>query len=303
MSYLMVDRATPPTDGELSMLRDAAVWSVGGYVGGVNNGGRAWKPTDVVRVRAAGFRFLPIYVGENDCDGCKKPVALTSHQGITDGLDAVSSADRFGCVSGPLCLDVEYSTYMGNVAGALAYQAAWAGVVDQAGFLPVQYSAWRTPQDYVPTVPTGMWVANWDGVGDLAKIPNGSRFTGVGWQYADNWRGFDVSHVDGVWWAPVLAPLGSSAARWFTETGHTIAYGFRAYWESHADAMQLFGFPLSEEFKDAEGVTVQWFERARFEWRPGRHLPFDVQLGRVGAEAMDADQAANPVAFERVPQP
>ena len=96
---------------------------------------------------------------------------------------------------------------------------------------------------------------------------------------------------------------GAGYVRWFSETGHTMAHGFRAYWEAHSDALELFGFPLSEEFVDAAGTVVQWFERARFEWRPGLGLPFDVQLGRIGAEALGADQAAHPDAFARVPQP
>ncbi len=79
--YKMVDRATPPTSAELSMLKTSGIYAVGGYVGGVNNGGRAWTAHHAGLVWAAGFEFLPIYVGENACDGCKTPVELTKAEG------------------------------------------------------------------------------------------------------------------------------------------------------------------------------------------------------------------------------
>lgn len=36
-------------------------------------------------------------------------------------------------------------------------------------------------------------------------------------------------------------------------------------------------------------MTIQWFERARFEWHPGTFPQrYDVLLGRVGAEVLAA---------------
>jgi len=93
-------------------------------------------------------------------------------------------------------------------------------------------------------------------------------------------------------------PITSVAPRWFPETRHYINRGFKAFWEDHHDAVQIFGFPLSEEFVDSTGLTVQWFERARFEWHPGSNLnPWDVLLARIGAEALTTDNAAFPEAF------
>lgn len=52
--------------------------------------------------------------------------------------------------------------------------------------------------------------------------------------------------------------------------------------------MPIFGYPISNEEKDEHGLTVQWFERARFEWHPGSDpARWDVMLGRVGAELAD----------------
>jgi hypothetical protein len=75
--------------------------------------------------------------------------------------------------------------------------------------------------------------------------------------------------------------------RYFPETGHSVSQGFKMYWEKYGD-LDYFGLPISEEFTDeASGLTVQYFERARFEWHPGSDPHhYDVVLGRLGAEAM-----------------
>jgi len=64
--------------------------------------------------------------------------------------------------------------------------------------------------------------------------------------------------------------------------------GFRRFWETRG-GVALFGYPITEEFKE-NGVTVQYFERARFEHRPDIGKPEDwhVVLGRVGAELLEA---------------
>jgi len=211
---------------------------------------------------------------------------------------------RFGCESGPLCLDVEYSTYTGNVAGALAYMAAWAAAVHQRGYLPVQYAVLRTASDYQPTFPTGLWIADWDGKGDLTKFPNASRFTGIGWQFSDNWHGFDVSHVDGAWWQPVavLESAPDPDHIYFPETQHYLSLGFKAFWQANG-GLPIFGYPISEEF-DENGVTVQYFERARFELHPDFDgNPYHVQLGLIGADVAAAAKLANPDAFKPAAAP
>ncbi|GBD21717.1 N-acetylmuramoyl-L-alanine amidase A [bacterium HR28] len=64
--------------------------------------------------------------------------------------------------------------------------------------------------------------------------------------------------------------------------------GFRRFWEERG-GLPLFGWPITEEFQE-NGVTVQYFERARFEHRPdiGKPEDYHVVLGRVGAELLDA---------------
>jgi lipoprotein-anchoring transpeptidase ErfK/SrfK len=79
----------------------------------------------------------------------------------------------------------------------------------------------------------------------------------------------------------------------FKATHHSLAYGFKKYWEENG-GLYVFGYPISEEFpelnRDTGQVhTVQYFERGRFEWHPEhRGTPYEVLLGRLGAEYADA---------------
>lgn len=78
-------------------------------------------------------------------------------------------------------------------------------------------------------------------------------------------------------------------ARLFPETGHSIAFGFRAFWEQFGDdatSISIFGYPLTEEISE-NGRTVQYFERAVFEYWPENPEPHRVLLRRLGADLLD----------------
>lgn len=64
---------------------------------------------------------------------------------------------------------------------------------------------------------------------------------------------------------------------YFPQTGHNIGHGFRDFWLSNGGLAQ-FGYPLTEEFVE-NGITVQYFERARLEYQNSM-----INLGRLGAE-------------------
>ena len=73
----------------------------------------------------------------------------------------------------------------------------------------------------------------------------------------------------------------------FAATGHRLCAGFRDYWRAHG-GLTVLGYPISEEFQE-NGLTVQYFERARFEWHPEHAgTPYIVLLGRLGADALAA---------------
>jgi len=82
---------------------------------------------------------------------------------------------------------------------------------------------------------------------------------------------------------PIVAADNANTS-FYPQTGHTLSFGFRAYWEDHG-GLAVFGYPISQEFTE-NGLTAQYFERARFEWHPeNRGTPYEIQLGRLGATA------------------
>ncbi len=70
--------------------------------------------------------------------------------------------------------------------------------------------------------------------------------------------------------------------RYFIETGQSIHFAFKKYWEQEG-ALDAFGYPISQELTE-NGTTVQYFQRARLEYRPELGGPFGVVRGNVGAE-------------------
>jgi peptidoglycan/xylan/chitin deacetylase (PgdA/CDA1 family) len=82
-----------------------------------------------------------------------------------------------------------------------------------------------------------------------------------------------------------------SYCTFYPQTGHRLCGGFRGYWEKYG-GLGIYGFPISEEFREVNPDTgqvhvVQYFERQRFEWHPGKWPErMDVLLGRVGAQRM-----------------
>ena len=109
--------------------------------------------------------------------------------------------------------------------------------------------------------------------------------------------GTQVAQSQGLLSTPAFAyqqPNNNPNCEYFAATGHHLCYGFRTYWHNHGldfgdpgysyrESLLLFGYPISEEFV-MNGRTVQYFERARFEWHPQNSPPWDILLGRLGVE-------------------
>jgi hypothetical protein len=81
------------------------------------------------------------------------------------------------------------------------------------------------------------------------------------------------------------------ARTYFPQTGQFLGYGFRDYWENNG-GLDRFGYPISPEIQevnpdDGQVYTVQYFERARFEWHPEHQgTPYEVQLGLLGNQVL-----------------
>lgn len=94
----------------------------------------------------------------------------------------------------------------------------------------------------------------------------------------------DTTNSD--WSFTVAADPADATARYFASTKRYIAGPFKSFWEAH-NGHDLFGEPISTEFVDERGTTVQYFERARFELGENNK----VQLGLLGVEAFGSTQA------------
>ncbi len=81
----------------------------------------------------------------------------------------------------------------------------------------------------------------------------------------------------------------SDGWRFVPETGHSVATGFKAFWERTGEAGYL-GNPLTEEYTIA-GVTYQVFERGQLAWEPGTD-PYMMPVGKMLVERYGLDQSA-----------
>ncbi|NWJ98215.1 MAG: hypothetical protein HXX20_20865 [Chloroflexi bacterium] len=101
--------------------------------------------------------------------------------------------------------------------------------------------------------------------------------------------------------APVNATRVSTDCTFFAAVGHSLCGKFYAYWRSHGlefgdsgvstrEALALFGYPISESYLDpVSGLTIQYFERSRFEYHPeNAGTPYEVLLGRLAINTLTA---------------
>jgi hypothetical protein len=81
-------------------------------------------------------------------------------------------------------------------------------------------------------------------------------------------------------------PVPGTGGVTFPETGKTVTGLFLDYWKTHGGLAQQ-GYPISDvmgEVSDLDGklYTVQYFERAVFEYHPDNKPPYDVLLSQLG---------------------
>lgn len=78
--------------------------------------------------------------------------------------------------------------------------------------------------------------------------------------------------------------------QFFAETGHSLSGDFLHYWQARG-GLPVFGLPLSETFLKS-GYTVQYFERAIFEYHPEKVAQgYPVELSLLGRQFYERSQA------------
>jgi peptidoglycan/xylan/chitin deacetylase (PgdA/CDA1 family) len=102
---------------------------------------------------------------------------------------------------------------------------------------------------------------------------------------------------------PAKPEAGKDNWRFYEATQHNLSGRFARYWDSNG-GLSVFGYPLSEELTEANPAdgktyTVQYFERARFEYHPElAGTAYEVQLGLLGRQY--AEGKYDPGLYDRV---
>jgi len=83
-------------------------------------------------------------------------------------------------------------------------------------------------------------------------------------------------------WVSVLAQTQEQDSKYFSESGHSVKGEFLKFYNKNPNALFLYGYPITEEFVSKDGKTVQYFQRARFEYRVDLPAGQQVQLTQLG---------------------
>jgi len=98
-----------------------------------------------------------------------------------------------------------------------------------------------------------------------------------------------------------LSPIAAQGdQRCFPETGQCISGRIRAFWEQNG-GLPVFGSPTGPQGEiqiEGKPFQAQLFERNRLELHPENQRPYDVLLGRLGADRL-AQQGRDPFSFSK----
>ncbi len=134
-----LDCLAPPSDSQArTMLRYG--WSfLNVYVGGPYLSGHTpWPNNRVASLATIGFRFLPLYVGQQRTAGMSGD--LSFEQGVADGTEATILTGACGFNETTILgLDLEAGNYESDPAGTTAYLEGWVSIVNGAGHPAVLY--------------------------------------------------------------------------------------------------------------------------------------------------------------------
>ncbi len=70
----------------------------------------------------------------------------------------------------------------------------------------------------------------------------------------------------------------------FPETGFSLSGTLLSFWHTNG-GLSIFGFPIDSE-RETNQQIFQWFERNRLELHPENTAPYNILLGRLGAEIL-----------------
>jgi hypothetical protein len=234
------DACTAPSEATMKDWLASPYRTIGTYLGGVNwacdygNFTPAW----VQQVSAEGWRFIPIWVGEQAPCSTISGAALinpaeAAAEGTAEAAEAVSTAQSFGYGSGStLYFDMEgYSRSAAGCSQAvLTFLSGWTQGLHAAGYRSGVYSSagsgltdlaseyGATTYDGAPyESPDAVWMADWDGNPDLtgdpyvpdSDWPVGQRLRQFAGSRNETWGGATVNIDPDIIGGPVDAAPGA----------------------------------------------------------------------------------------------
>ena len=88
--------------------------------------------------------------------------------------------------------------------------------------------------------------------------------------------------IGALWDSSAVALAETPFCSYMPETGHNVHGAFLTFYRAR-NGTENFGMPLTEAFWERDRI-VQYFERARLEFRPENPEPYRVQLGLLGEQ-------------------
>ena len=80
----------------------------------------------------------------------------------------------------------------------------------------------------------------------------------------------------------------------FSETGHTVRFGFKYFWDD-TEWVDRLGAPVSESFPTGGGARLQYFEYGALVWEPGEGIrPHDLGAETARILSLPTDAVARP---------
>jgi hypothetical protein len=88
----------------------------------------------------------------------------------------------------------------------------------------------------------------------------------------------------------IPARAQQASGHYFSQTGHNVVGEFWTFYQGVPDAAGLFGMPLTEQFASADGtsLTVQYFEKVRFELHSDQPIGQRIKLTALGTKLYKA---------------
>ena len=302
-SWTQVRVPLPPLTALLFDRAQARVVLAGSEIRGnfrSTDGGTGWRPSDLGLPRdrygtvpgAVQFVQHPttpsvIYMATNGFDGVYKSVD-GGHSWDPMGAGLPSRAMR-GLAVNPAAPDQLFALTEKGAARWDAAKGTWAPL---AGLPPIQ----PVSVEFEPGAKDTVYVAGAEGAllrstnaggswVELPSLPRPVRALAV-WPTATN-PILAAAAGEGMWQLPLrptlpASPLAPAANRqYFPETGHNVSPTFLPFFRQMG-GIDRFGLPRTEEMTE-DGITVQYFQRARLEYHADRrNTAYEVQISLMG---------------------